>query len=167
MAEAGNPLVVAKEIMNGEDYYLSHATAMEVHGMLTQPQLIVTVSTPKVRRPLTVLGVEFRFVKCQQRLLFGLVDHWATKQEKVYVSNLERTIIDGLKQPEYSGGITEVAKGLWIRRQDMDVTRLIRYGQKIGVGAVVRRLGFLLVFLSSYGGPTQRYSDNNCPTNYQ
>jgi predicted transcriptional regulator of viral defense system len=141
---AGNPLVVAKEIMNGEDYYLSHATAMEVHGMLTQPQLIVTVSTPKVRRPLTVLGVEFRFVKCQQRLLFGLADHWATKQEKVYVSNLERTIIDGLKQPEYSGGITEVAKGLWIRRQDMDVTRLIRYGQKIGVGAVVRRLGFLL-----------------------
>ncbi len=100
--------------------------------------------TPRVRRPLTILGVEFRFVNCQQRLLFGLADHWATKQEKVCVSDLERTIIDGLKQPEYSGGITEVAKGLWIRRQDMDVTRLIRYGQKIGVGAVVRRLGFLL-----------------------
>ena len=130
--------------MNDENYYLSHATAMEIHGMLTQPQLIVTVSTPKVRRPLNVLGVEFRFVKCQQRLLFGLSDHWATKQEKVRVSSLERTIIDGLKQPEYAGGITEVAKGLWIRRQDMDVSRLIQYGQRIGVGAVLRRMGFLL-----------------------
>jgi predicted transcriptional regulator of viral defense system len=141
---AGNPLVVAREIMNGQDYYLSHATAMEIHGMLTQPQLVVTVSTPKVRRPLNVLGVEVRFVNCQQRHLFGLADHWATKQEKVRVSGLERTIIDGLKQSEYSGGITEVAKGLWIRRQDMDVARLIQCGRRIGVGAVLRRLGFLL-----------------------
>ncbi len=140
----GNPFVVAREIMNSQDYYLSHATAMEIHGMLTQPQLIVFVSTPKVRRPLTVHGVEFRFIHCQQRHLFGITDHWVTKQEKIRVSDLERTIIDGLKQPEHCGGVTEVAKGLWIRRQDMDVGRLTRYARRIGVGAVLRRLGFLL-----------------------
>lgn len=140
----GSPLVVAREIMDGEDYYLSHATAMEIHGMLTQPQLIVTVATPKPRRPLTTLGVRFRFVRCQRRHLFGLTEHWVTKQEKVRVSDLERTIIDGLKQPEHCGGLTEVAKGLWMRRQDLNVDRLIRYAKRIGVGAVLRRLGFLL-----------------------
>ena len=41
---------VAREIMHGEDYYLSHATAMEIHGMTTQPQLVVIVSTLKPRR---------------------------------------------------------------------------------------------------------------------
>ncbi len=141
---SGNPLVVAREIIRGQEYYLSHATAMEIHGMTTQPRLIVMVSSPKSRRSVTVLGTEFRFVRCQRKHLFGLTEHWVTKQEKVRVSDLERTIIDGLKQPEHCGGLTEVAKGLWIRRQDVRVRRLVQYAKRIGVGAVVRRLGFLL-----------------------
>jgi predicted transcriptional regulator of viral defense system len=140
----GNPLVVAREIMRGEEFYLSHATAMVIHGMTTQPQLVVMVSSPKSRRPVTALGVEFRFVRCRREHLFGLTEHWVTKQEKVRVSDLERTIIDGLKQPEYCGGLTEVAKGLWMRRQDVNVGRLVQYADRMGVGAVVRRLGFLL-----------------------
>lgn len=141
---SGNPLVVAREIMHGEEYYLSHATAMEIHGMTTQPQLVVIVSTPEPRRPVTALGVEFRFVRCRRKHLFGLTEHWVTKQEKVCVSDLERTIIDGLKQPQHCGGLTEVAKGLWMRRQDVNADRLVEYAKRIGVGAVVRRLGFLL-----------------------
>ena len=149
----GSPLVVAREIMNREAYYLSHATAMEIHGMLTQPQLVVTVTTPQPRRSATTLGVEFRFVRCQRRHLFGLTEHWVTKQEKVRVSDPERTIIDGLKQPEYCGGVTEVAKGLWMRRQDLTVARLVGYAKRIGVGAVLRRLGFLLETYQMAGAP--------------
>ncbi|EQD40166.1 transcriptional regulator [mine drainage metagenome] len=149
----GNPLVVAREIMHGEDYYLSHATAMEIHGMTTQPQLVIMVSTPAPRRSVTTLGVEFRFVRCRRKHLFGLTEHWVTKQEKVRVSDLERTIIDGLKQPEHCGGLTEVAKGLRMRRQDMNVDRLVQYARRIGVGAVLRRLGFLLETYEMAGAP--------------
>jgi len=149
----GSPLVVAREIMHGEDYYLSHATAMELHGMLTQPQLVVTVTTPTPRRAVTTLGVPFRFIRCQRRQLFGLTEHWVTKQDQVRVSDPERTIIDGLKQPEYCGGITEVAKGLWMRRQDLNVDRLLGYAKRIGIGAVLRRLGFLLETYDMAGAP--------------
>ncbi|HEC79005.1 MAG TPA: transcriptional regulator [candidate division WOR-3 bacterium] len=140
----GNPFVVAREIVGGKDYYLSHVTAMEIHGMITQPQLVVYITTLKPRRSITALGIEFRFIHSQKRYFFGLSDHWVTKQEKVRVSDLERTIIDGLKQPEYCGGLTEVAKGLWMRYQDVNINRLTRYAIRIGVGAVIRRLGFLL-----------------------
>ena len=140
----GSPLIVAREIMSGAAYYFSHGTAMEIHGMVTQPQLVITVSTPKPRRSLSVQNVEFRFIRCQRRHLFGLTEHWATKQENVRVSDPERTIIDGLKQPEYCGGVTEVAKGLWIRRKDLQIDKLVEYAKRIRVGAVVRRLGFLL-----------------------
>jgi predicted transcriptional regulator of viral defense system len=140
----GNPLVVAREIVGGKDYFLSHATAMEIHGGITQPQLVVYVTILKPRRSITALGIEFRFIYNQKKYFFGISDHWVTKQEKVKVSDLERTIIDGLKQPEYFGGLTEVAKGLWIRHQEIKVNRLIGYAIKIGVGAVIRRLGFLL-----------------------
>jgi len=142
----GSPLIVAREIADSRDYYLSHATAMEIHGMLTQPQLVVTVSTPKPRRSVIALSVRFRFVRCRPRHLFGLMEHWVTKQEKVRVSDLERTIIDGLKQPEHCGGVTEVAKGLWMQRQNVNIPRLMHYAKQMGVGAVLRRLGFLLEF---------------------
>lgn len=139
-----NPFLVAREILRGREYYLSHGTAMEIHGMLTQPQLVVTTSTPSVQRPGTYLGMQFRFVHCQPQHLFGLIPHWVTKQEKVCVSDLERTLLDGLKTPHLCGGVTEVARGLWMRRGDIRMDRLVAYAKRLGVGAVAQRLGFLL-----------------------
>ena len=141
---AGNPFVLARELADGEPCYLSHCTAMEIHGMVTQPQFIVHVSTPKKRRSIHIMGTEFRFIPCKNEWFFGLIDHWATKQEKIVVSDRERTIIDGFRQPQHCGGITEVAKGIWMRREDIHVAKMIEYALKIGVGAVIRRLGYIM-----------------------
>ena len=140
----GNPFVVARELYGTPDYYISHASAMEIHQMVTQPQLVVYTTTPKFLRSRIVLGTEFRFVRCKVEHFFGYADHWVTKTEKVQVSDLERTIVDGLKQPEYCGGFSEIAKGFWMRREDIDSGKLVDYALKINVGAVIRRLGFLL-----------------------
>src|SRR5216684_3141703 len=102
----GHPWLVAKALAGGDDYYLSHGTAMETHQMLTQPQLVVYVSTPNPKRARSIMGTEFRFVRCAKKQLFGIEEYWATKQAKVKVSDVARTIIDGLKQPEYCGGLT-------------------------------------------------------------
>ncbi len=140
----GNPLIVARELAGGSDYFVSHASAMEIHRMVTQPQLVIYASTPRAIRPRVVLGTEFRFVRCKPDHLFGIADYWATKTERVQVSDLERTVLDGLKQTEHCGGFTEVAKGFWMRREDIDSGRLVDYALRLDVGAVIRRLGFLL-----------------------
>jgi predicted transcriptional regulator of viral defense system len=140
----GNPYVVARELAGGRDYYLSHASAMEMHNMVTQPQLVVHVTSPHPFRGRTILGTEFRFVRCKPEHLFGVSEHWVDKTEKVAVSDLERTIIDGLKQPAYCGGFSEVAKGYSMRRADVNVGRLVDYALRLDVGVVIRRLGFLL-----------------------
>jgi len=140
----GNPYIVARSLAGGRDYYLSHASAMDAHRMATQPQLVVHVTSPLPIRGRTILGTEFRFVRCKPEHLFGLAEHWVDKTEKVVVSDLERTVIDGLKQPEYCGGIVDVAKGFWMRRGDMNIGRLVDYALRLDVGAVIRRLGFLL-----------------------
>jgi len=141
---AGNPLVLARELVNSNDYYLSHGTAMEIHGMVTQPQFVIHVTTPKKMRTIHVMGTEFRFIPCKSEWFFGLIHHWVTKQEKVVVSDLERTAIDGLRQPKHCGGVSEVAKGIWMRREAIHVNRLIEYALKIDVGAVIRRLGYIM-----------------------
>jgi predicted transcriptional regulator of viral defense system len=140
----GNPYLVARALAAGRAYFISHASAMDLHGMVTQPQLVVYVTTSSAVRGQTILGSEFRFVRCKPEGLFGMVDQWVDKTEKVVVSDLERTVIDGLKQPEYCGGFSEVAKGFWMRRRDVDTARLVDYALRLDVGAVIRRLGFLL-----------------------
>jgi predicted transcriptional regulator of viral defense system len=140
----GHPWLVAKALAGGDDYYLSHGTAMEAHQMITQPQLVVYVSTPNPKRTRSIMGTEFRFVRRAKEQLFGIEEQWATKQAKVRVSDIDRTIIDGLKQPEYCGGITEVAKGLWMQREKISPDRLVEYALRLNIGAVIRRLGYLL-----------------------
>ncbi|MBI2985182.1 MAG: transcriptional regulator [Deltaproteobacteria bacterium] len=140
----GHPWLVAKALAGGKDYYLSHGTAMELHQMVTQPQLVVYVTVLKPLRSRSIMGTEFRFILGQRKHFCGIEDYWATKQEKIRVSDIDRTIIDGLRQPEYCGGITEVAKGLWMQRERVNPERLVAYAIRLGIGAVIRRLGFLL-----------------------
>jgi len=140
----GNPLIVARELAGGKDYYLSHGTAMEIHGMVTQPQLVVHVTTLEKHRPIRIMGAEFRFITSGKDSFFGLADHWITKQEKIRISNPERTVLDGLRMPEYCGGITELAKGIWIKKQELNDGKLIDYALRMDVGAVIRRLGYIM-----------------------
>jgi predicted transcriptional regulator of viral defense system len=140
----GNPFVVARELAGDRDYFLSHASAMEIHGMVTQPQLVVCATSPVAMRSVRILGTEFRFVRCKAVDVFGRTEHWIEKRERVVVSDLERTVIDGLRLPQHCGGVTEVAKGLWMRRGDMSAEKLVDYALRLGVGAVIRRLGYLM-----------------------
>ncbi len=139
----GNPYIVARELAKG-DYYLSYGSAFDLHQMVTQPQLIVYVSSPRMIRSRTIQGTEFRFVRCKNDALFGITEIWIDKNEKVRVSDLERTLLDGLKQPAYCGGFSEVAKAFSIKRETIDPQKLIEYAVKLDVGAVNRRLGYLM-----------------------
>jgi predicted transcriptional regulator of viral defense system len=141
---AGNPYLVARRLAGDAPNFISHGSAMEIHRMVTQPQFAVFASSTKRVPNRTLHGTEFRFVLIKPEHFFGTTRHWATKQEAVDISDLERTVIDGLRQPEYCGGITDVAKGLWMRQVDMQAGKLVDYALRLGVGAVIRRLGYLL-----------------------
>jgi hypothetical protein len=67
-----------------------------------------------------------------------------TKQQAIQVSDKERTLIDRLRLPEYAGGVSEVAKPLWMSKNQIKLTRLLDYANRFHNGALTRRLGFLL-----------------------
>jgi predicted transcriptional regulator of viral defense system len=140
---AGNPYLVARRFVGDAPHFISHASAMEIHRMVKPQFVVFTSSTKRVPRR-TLHGTEFHFVLIQPNHFFGTTKHWVTKQESVDVSDLERTVVDGLRQPEYCGGITEVAKGLWMRHADMQPRKLVDYALRLRIGAVIRRLGYLL-----------------------
>jgi len=61
------------------------------------------------------------------------------------VSDVHRTIVDILDDPALGGGIQHVADCLaaYLRRDDRDDIKLIGYAERLGNGAVFKRLGFL------------------------
>jgi predicted transcriptional regulator of viral defense system len=139
-----SPYIIARELVGTAPYFLSHGTAMELHRMVTQPAFTVYVSCMRRVRPQTVGGYDFRFIHITGAQEFGLAKHWVDKERFVMVSDMERTIVDGLMHPAFSGGITEVAKGMWMKRDALKAERLVDYAMRLDVGAVMRRLGFLL-----------------------
>ena len=139
-----SPYLIAQELAGKGFYCLSHGTAFELHRMVTQPSFTIYVSSTHRIRPQKVGGYNFQFIHITAAQAFGVTKHWIDKERFVMISDLERTIIDGLRHPAWAGGIPEVAKGLWMKRDALKAPLLAEYALRLGVGSVVRRLGFLL-----------------------
>ncbi|MFA5033974.1 MAG: type IV toxin-antitoxin system AbiEi family antitoxin [bacterium] len=139
-----NWFVIARELIGKENYYISHYSAMSIHNMITQPLSIVYVVSPVRHREKKVGIIRFKFVYTEKQKIWGTASEWVTPQERVQVSNIERTIIDCLHIPEYCGGISEIAKGIWMSRDNIDYKKLYSYTNKFKKIVVSKRLGFIL-----------------------
>lgn len=140
----GNWFVAGREVANSEKYYIAFYSAMHYWGMLTQPLLKIFVATPKRQ----VVPYEMRdklvFVFVNEKSIWGIKDEWITSNEKVRISDREKTIVDALTHPEYCGGITEAAKGIWLVREKIDYSKLKDYIKKHNKNVVAKRLGYIL-----------------------
>lgn len=135
---------VAAALVGTSPYYISHYTALALHNMTTQPILMVCVSTSKRVPDRIVSKIKFNFIFCPVKKLWGTEEKWINKQEKVQVSDPERTIIDALSRLDLCGGLSEVAKAVWLKRQELDYNKLLGYANRFAIKAVSRRLGFIL-----------------------
>lgn len=139
----GDPHVAAAALMRGKPYYVSHGSALSLHELTTQPWLTVIVSTPSHARSRKLHGVRFRFVQVPERRMFGTQPYWIGSQQ-IIVSDPEKTIVDCLTEPQYCGGYSEADKAAWIAKSRLSTDKLVDYAIRLGRGAVIARLGFLL-----------------------
>ena len=65
-------------------------------------------------------------------------------QTPIYVTNLERTLIDSIRSPDKCLGLSEVFR-VWRRAADqMDVDRIVQYVDRINQGLLKQRVGLIL-----------------------
>jgi len=143
----GNWLVAASEVVNSPDYYVGFYSAMNHWGMVTQPLLRVFVATPKSQVVPRQLRDHLIFVYMKEKFIWGVKEEWTTQTRKVRMSDPEKTILDGLLYPENCGGITEIAKGIWIIREKLDYDKLGEYVKKYNKNVIAKRLGYILEIL--------------------
>lgn len=142
--------LVAKELVKGKKYYIGYYSAMQIHGLITQPSLTEIIVTDSQIKPskLKIKGVEFQFVTHTKTRFFGFKNTWINKHDKVMVSNLEKTLVDALTKPHLCGGIVEIAKAIYETREKVNVELLIEYLIQNDSNAAIKRYLFLCSLLS-------------------
>ncbi len=127
--------------------YIGGWSAAEYWGLTEQifrTVVVMTKQKPRHRRP-TIKGTNFFLRTVSEKAIFGLKSVWRG-QVKVSVSDPTRTILDMLDDPTLGGGIRSASDMLknYLRSENMNLDLLIDYAQRLGNGAVFKRLGFLL-----------------------
>jgi predicted transcriptional regulator of viral defense system len=80
-----------------------------------------------------------------EKALFGTKPVWKG-QVKISVSDPTRTILDMLTDPKLGGGIRPTVDMFlsYLKSENKNIQLLIDYAKRLGNGAVLKRLGFLL-----------------------
>lgn len=140
-----DPWVLAARLF--DPCYIGGWSASEYWGLTEQLFRTIAVFSTKLlrKRSLAVKGTQFRVRSIRANLLFGLQPVWRG-QVKVAVSDPSRTMVDLLSDPALGGGIRPTADILeaYLGSDKKDLSKLLSYANRLGNGAVFKRLGFLL-----------------------
>jgi predicted transcriptional regulator of viral defense system len=142
--------IVAKHLAVNNKYYIGYYSALQIHDLIVQPSLNEQIVFCKQIKPSTIniKNIKFQFIYHNKDHFFGFKETWIDNFNKVMCSDLEKTLIDSLFIPSYSGGISEIARALYNSRNRINYDKLWQYLLKFNSQAVIKRLGFLMEILN-------------------
>ncbi len=137
--------LAAEAIVQPQKYYIGFYSALDIHGLITQPSLIEQVVTEKqlVPKYRTIKNVRFEFITLGKRF-FGYQKTWIDDFNKVYCSDVEKTILDCLYFPRKANGVAEIVKAISKSISKINQEKILTYLNKFDSQTVYKRLGFIL-----------------------
>lgn len=126
--------------------YIGGRTAAEYWDLTEQifRDIIVLTSQTVQAKKQEHNGIIFSLSHIQEKQIFGTKIVWR-RNTKILVSDIHRTIIDMMNEPKLGGGIQHTNDCFlnYLNRRDRDLDKLIEYADKLGNGAIFKRLGYL------------------------
>ena len=135
-----------------EPSVIAYWSALHHHGLTEQIPTDVFVQTTKgtwiprlrngLRRPgngYSVGDITYRFVQVKSDRFFGSEKVWVG-DARVSVTDLERTLLDGLSMPQHCGDFAEVLHAFRVAMDRLSTERITEYAIRLGV-TTAKRLG--------------------------
>ncbi len=122
--------------------FLSHYTALSLHGLAERYANRVYVTTCGHQRDIRYHEIDIHFVTVIPKRFFGMKTV-PYSDSTITIADRERTILDAVYAPRYSGGWSEVIKCLK-NLEAVDWERLQLYLVKYGSKNLARRVGYLM-----------------------
>ena len=126
---------------------VAYWSALRFWNLTEQLPQVQFIQTLKRKKPVFILGTEYRFITVRAHHFFGLTQR-NLEGMPVSVTDREKTILDSAARPDLSGGISHLAAALRTNAASVDWEKLDRYLVQWGGGVVVKRLGYLIQSLS-------------------
>jgi predicted transcriptional regulator of viral defense system len=122
---------------------ISHWTAMHYHHITEQtPNKIFAITPHGTSIPRSLAKTMFRFIQVKKEHYFGIETIWVDEM-RAQITNLEKTLLDGLALPEYCGDFSEVLHAFKMAKDKIRIQVIIEYALKLEK-AVAKRLGLIL-----------------------
>ncbi len=134
-----------------DDPCIAYWSALNYYGFTEQiPNTVFLQSLNRKKKTMgKVLGINYRVVRISSWKYFGTRNVWI-EDERVRITDEEKTLVDCLDRPDLCGGVVEIMKGL--RTDRIDHERLKDYSLNMRNTGIIRRLGYLLDILEIDGG---------------
>jgi len=134
---------------------ISHRSAFSYHGLTDQVMSRIYVTVPRRKganlsrtKEYQINNTRYVFIRVMPGNYWG-IQHVFLGEARIEVTNLEKTLIDGLQTPSYCGGFRDV---LFAYEQGLDKAspaQLLDYAQKTSL-AVCKRLGWICEQLGEF-----------------
>lgn len=100
------------------------------------------IDLPCVRQPKRARGVAINWTQLTHERGFGVMVGYSFGVA-IYVTDVERTLLDALRMPDKSGGIAKVLQA-WQSADDISIDKIIAYTDNYNNQVLRQRVGFLL-----------------------
>ncbi|MBE0524899.1 MAG: hypothetical protein IBX40_11280 [Methanosarcinales archaeon] len=136
-----NEFVIGYEIV--KNAAIAYWSALNYHGFTEQiPSTVFIQTTSRKKEPkIEIFGVRYRIIRVTEKKFFAQQKIWI-EDSQVCITDPEKTIADCLDNPQYCGGIVEVAKALRNEKK-IDLDKVIEYAIRMENSAILKRLGSL------------------------
>ena len=135
-----DPLRIGSRLL--EPYYFGFATAAELEGLFPQASRLYYIVTTARWVPGRDRADRFRVVRVIPARFFG-IRTILRRGVELKVSDRERTLIDSLNRPEFSGGMAGVAQMFALAKPKLNWLRFGSYLDRFGNRSLTLRAGFL------------------------
>lgn len=140
-----NPLFIGSHLVTS--YYFSYATTAYYHGLTTQASQTVYITTTHGKTHRKIVREKlYQIVRQPKHHFFGFEECEAYGTQ-VIMAVPEKTVLDSLHRPIYSGDIPEVASMLWRGRNSLDWEQLVELSLRFQTQSLIQRLGYLIEWL--------------------
>ncbi|MGC2035150.1 MAG: type IV toxin-antitoxin system AbiEi family antitoxin [Thermoplasmata archaeon] len=139
-------------------YYFGFSTAAELLGFLPQTSRLYYIVSPKRGSAPWIHAAQFRRITVDPGRFFGF-ERIDRRGESISISDPERTVIDCLSRPEFSGGLGGVVKVIESAARTLKWGRMDRYLRRLGSRSLTLRLGYLVESFGPTGLSPTRWLD--------
>lgn len=122
---------------------ISHWTAMHYHHLTDQtPNTIYAITPTGTSIPRLKKKMHCRFIQVKKKHYFGIEKAWINDSQ-IQITDKERTLLDGLSNPQFCGDFQEVVHAFKISWDKINIKKIVQYALKLDV-ATAKRLGWIL-----------------------